>query len=495
VFKLLYGRKKRAIGRKILLGMSVVGTIIFCTPLNAQNTPQNLQTPQPIYNQAEYSYEIEQPLTTSGVTFPRIVGGTTTLQATTTPEVAPFRILGCRGETLSNYGGFRASLLTTTDRGLTLGGSVALPVLPVGVTLEPNSANVNPYLLASVNGEGRYGFALTRSTQLTTGQQYVIVLSPPAAVKTTTRRILIEILGTTGDDVRMRWTAIDGLPLVGNGATVQEITTATRNGAANDLGVIGATVSTCDDRPLTLVKSADRTAAEPGDTIAYRLVLRNTGTTEVVGGIVTDTLPLGFQLQPQTVLARKENGGTFPLTIQQNGSQVTMSLGENLLPGQSISIVYGATLSTDAVRGTGQNRAIVSGTRLDNGATLTDGPVVHNTIVRSGILQDTGTIVGRVFVDKNFDGEQQPNEPGIPNAAVYLDDGNRVTTDANGLFSVRALAVGARTGVLDLNSLPGYTLAPNRFVLERNSVSRLVRLSPGGLVRMNFGVTPTARGR
>ena len=50
---------------------------------------------------------------------------------------------------------------------------------------------------------------------------------------------------------------------------------------------------------------------------------------------------------------------------------------------------------------------------------------------------------------------------------------------------------GQRTGTLDLSSLPGYTLAPNLHFSERNSLSRLVNLAPGGLVRMNFGVTPT----
>jgi hypothetical protein len=44
---------------------------------------------------------------------------------------------------------------------------------------------------------------------------------------------------------------------------------------------------------------------------------------------------------------------------------------------------------------------------------------------------------------------------------------------------------------LDLSSLPGYTLAPNFVFIEANSQSRLVNLEPGGLVRMNFAVTPT----
>jgi hypothetical protein len=98
-----------------------------------------------------------------------------------------------------------------------------------------------------------------------------------------------------------------------------------------------------------------------------------------------------------------------------------------------------------------------------------------------------------VFDDKNFDGEQQSGEPGLPNAVIFLEDGNRITTDPNGLFSVANVLPGYRTGVLDLSSVPGYTLAPNRHFSERNSQSRLVHLAPGGLVRMNFAVTPSLK--
>ncbi|NEQ54251.1 MAG: hypothetical protein F6K11_29675, partial [Leptolyngbya sp. SIO3F4] len=72
-----------------------------------------------------------------------------------------------------------------------------------------------------------------------------------------------------------------------------------------------------------------------------------------------------------------------------------------------------------------------------------------------------------------------------------LDDGNRIIADPDGLFSMANVVSGNRVGVLDLSSLPGYTLAPNLYRLENNSQSRLVRLEPGGLVRMNFAVTPT----
>lgn len=71
-----------------------------------------------------------------------------------------------------------------------------------------------------------------------------------------------------------------------------------------------------------------------------------------------------------------------------------------------------------------------------------------------------------------------------------MDDGNRIVTDANGLFSLANVISGDRTGTIDLTSLPGYALAPNLRNIQKNSQSRLVRLSPGGMARMNFAVTP-----
>jgi hypothetical protein len=156
--------------------------------------------------------------------------------------------------------------------------------------------------------------------------------------------------------------------------------------------------------------------------------------------------------------------------------------------------VYAAQVTNDAVRGTGINRATIQGKRADNQSIVKDGPVSHKLRIRPGILSDCGTLVGRVFVDKNFDGEQQPGEPGIPNAVVYMDDGNRIVTDANGLYSLSSVLSGSRTLAIDLTSVPGYTLAPNLYFAERNSQSRLVRLAPGSLNRVNFAVTPVARG-
>jgi hypothetical protein len=160
--------------------------------------------------------------------------------------------------------------------------------------------------------------------------------------------------------------------------------------------------------------------------------------------------------------------------------------------GEALKLVYAVQLTPDAVRGTGRNSVIATAYRSDMNYRLREGPASHRLRVDSGLLSDCGTLIGRVFEDRNFDGEQQSGEPGIANAVIFLDDGNRITTDERGLFSLANVLPGYRSGTLDPLSIPGYELAPNRQFIEGNSASRLVHLAPGAMVRMNFGVMPTS---
>jgi uncharacterized repeat protein (TIGR01451 family) len=243
------------------------------------------------------------------------------------------------------------------------------------------------------------------------------------------------------------------------------------------------TTLTAGQAILELVKTADRAAAEPGDTVIYRLALRNTGTAIATNVTVTDTLPIGVRFLPQSLQGSITEGTTTtPVTLTPavvSNRTVTFTY-PSLAPKQTLNIVYAVVVTSDAVRGDGRN---VAQEPRSNIATF-------QLRIRPGILSDCGTLVGRVFVDKNFDGQQQPGEPGVPNAVVYMDDGNRITTDPNGLFSLANVISGNRTAALDLSSLPGYSLAPNRRFIESNSQSRLVRLEPGGMARLNFAVTP-----
>lgn len=234
---------------------------------------------------------------------------------------------------------------------------------------------------------------------------------------------------------------------------------------------------------LQLVKTADRAAAEPGDTVIYRLALTNTGQVPANQITITDTPPLGVRFLPESLQGALTTGNTTtPVSLPPAVSadrQITFTY-PRLAPGETLTIIYASVVTPDAVRGDGRNVAREPRSNL----------AAFQLRIRQGILSDCATIVGRVFVDKNFDGQQQPGEPGVPNAVLFMDDGNRITTDANGLFSLVNVIAGHRTATLDLSSLPGYSLAPNVKFIEGNSQSRLVRLEPGGMARMNFAVTP-----
>ncbi|OUL32282.1 hypothetical protein BV372_19355 [Nostoc sp. T09] len=247
---------------------------------------------------------------------------------------------------------------------------------------------------------------------------------------------------------------------------------------------------TASQAALEIIKTGDRSAAEPGDTVIYRLAIRNTGRSPARNLTVTDRLPLGLRFISKSL---KGSIGNTSVSITANSSAnraVTISLNPatELQPNQTLNVAYAVEVTPDAVRGTGRNLAQAQA------GTLTSNQSSHLLRIRPGIVSDCGTIIGRVFVDKNFDGEQQPNEPGVPNAVIYMDDGNRIVTDANGLFSLANVISGYRSATLDLTSLPGYALAPNNYFIERNSQSRMVKLAPSSLARVNFGVTPAFSG-
>lgn len=459
------------------------------------------QTNKRFTNQAGYTY-------TDASTGASFSGSSQVLQAG--PQlVDPLgQITGCEGEVLAAYQGFSVALYEPDASGVGLGALVSLtatelPDIPdngIAAGLAPNILNSNPFFLTN-SDRGGYNFLLDANRgQLDVGRTYILVVNPPANSIYSQRRIRISITGRTGNDVSYSATALDGLPISANGVTTLNGILNITSGATTALilAVLSVRVDICQTQSVQIVKSGDRAAAEPGDTVIYRVSVRNLSSTSLQNLTVRDTLPLGFNYVDGSARAEL-NGTTVPVAVNRVDRNLTFQFSNLTLPATTVAqnsvvnIAYAATLSPDSLRGNGQNSATVEGQRADNQQVVRDGPVFHRLRVQEGILSICGTIIGRVFIDKNFDGEQQNGEPGVPNAVIFMDDGNRITTDANGLFSIANVIAGYRTGVLDLTSLPGYTLAPNLYFIERNSQSRLVRLEPGGLVRMNFAVTPAFR--
>lgn len=477
-------------------------------PQTLPTSGQNIQSVRRLLlNRADYQYAEAQS---------RLQFQMSTVQLTSQPRslIDPLgRILGCNGAVLPDYTGFSVALYdlnpadpTGTELGnLTPLTTTELPDIPgnnVPGGLAPNRRNINPFPLSNVGSDserGVYNLLLDPNRgQIEPGRSYILVSNPPPNSIYQQRRIKLTIVGSTGAIgnrvVRYVATSLDGQPLRLTGETSFEATIVfVPNAETVGLDLLSLQLSTlmCQPNQVQIVKSADRSVAEPGDTAIYRLSVRNRADVPLTGVQLSDILPAGFRLLANSVRG-EINNQLVPVIAVVNGNTIHFSTTANIPVDQVLNIAYATQLDADAIRGTGRNSAVVNAQRQDNGFSVKAGPANHQMRVNPGLLADCGVIIGRVFDDHNFDGEQQLGEPGIPNAVVFLDDGNRITTDAEGMFSVSNVLSGYRTGVLDLTSVPGYTLAPNEKFKERRSQSRLVRLAPGSLVRMNFAVTPTS---
>lgn len=420
------------------------------------------------------------------------------------------QVRGCNGALLADYTGFRIGLYEVAGQDpahadlRTLAALTPTAAQPGGgfpVGVEPNFGNANPFALSNA-AQGTFSFLLDPSRgQLDPGHMYALVLTPPAGSDFRERRVLITVGARTGDLLAYTATSLDGEPVSATDGRMSlsryvAIQDAAHTGLA--LAALNVNLSDCQARPVQITKIGDRTAAEPGDTVIYRVGVRNRGLLPLSQVVVTDTLPVGFDLRTASV--RATNGDqAVTLDVRRQGRVATFALlaGQTVAAGQTLSIAYGALLTPSALRGNGQNSASVTARAVMtmlNGATMSDpvadGPAVYGIQVRQGILSDTGTLIGRVFEDTNEDGEQQRGERGIPDAVVVLDDSTRIVTDANGLFSVPTVTAGYHAAVLDFRSVPGFVLVRNTRFLERRGSARLIHLEPGGLARANFGLLP-----
>ncbi|NWF57919.1 MAG: DUF11 domain-containing protein [Fischerella sp.] len=485
------------------IAATFVVTSVLQFPMSAIAQVENSKPLTNFINQATYTY-------TDPSNNQKYLGASAKTQATPSPLVDPLgRILGCAGNVLPDYTGFSVAVYepdpsdpTGTELGKLLPLTrTELPDIPnnkIPGGLRPNIENSNPYFLTNTAPLGAYNFLLDPNLgQIDPGRTYIFVVNPPPNSIYKQRRIKIQILQSTGTEnnnvVRYVATSLDGQPITLTGQTQTESTVVLVSNAelqGLDLLAFEFTTNMCQPEQVQIVKTGDRATAEPGDTVIYRLSVKNLADAGLDNVVVTDKLPLGFNFLRKSVRGEID-GKPVTITAEHNGSSVVFRSDTAIPQEKVLNIAYAAQLTADAARGSGRNLASVTVLRADNRFQAKDGPASHQLRIRPGIVTDCGTLLGRVFVDKNFDGEQQPGEPGIPNAVIFMEDGNRVTTDINGLFSVANVLPGNHTGVLDLSSLPGYTLAPNRKFKERNSQSRLVRLEPGGLARMNFAVTPT----
>ena len=232
---------------------------------------------------------------------------------------------------------------------------------------------------------------------------------------------------------------------------------------------------------LTVEKIANMLVAEIGDAVQYAVRVRNVGGPTLPDVSVTDRLPLGFRyIAGSARLA--VSGAAQPLPDPAGGAGPVLTFA---IPSQAetdeVTITYRVRIGVGALQGDGINRADAA-----------SGEVRSNTaqarvIVSGGVFTTDGCVVGTIFADRNGNGLQDPDEPGVPDVHLNFEEGTTLVSDVEGKYSYCGLTPTTHVLHVDRTTLPAggeLTTSSNRNA--GNAGSLFIDLKSGEVHRADF---------
>ena len=199
---------------------------------------------------------------------------------------------------------------------------------------------------------------------------------------------------------------------------------------------------------LFIRKLADRTTAEIGEVITYKLTVRST---KIKGAAtVEDHLPAGFKLIGNTT--RVSKGGVLTAAADPAGAPGPNLVFSIQIPAfeEDVEIEYKVRVGLGADRGDGINSAQASMVRGRLRSLIAKVKVK----ISGGVFTREACIVGKVYADCNGNAVQDKGEPGLLGVTLYLEDGTSMTTDDNGQYSICGVRAVTHVLKVDGKTLP-----------------------------------------
>ncbi|MCF6324594.1 MAG: OmpA family protein [Gammaproteobacteria bacterium] len=236
---------------------------------------------------------------------------------------------------------------------------------------------------------------------------------------------------------------------------------------------------------LSLTKTANKNDVMVGDIITYTVEVKNNTSQAVEQVSIDNIIPDNFKSLDNTLL----NGapasslisnktlsldlGTLPALIDTNNNGEA-DPGETGYTRIDYQLIVGSGVTPGSYRSSAIAKDSCSTCSVSNQATA-------DVNVTTDPLFDLGTIIGKVFNDKNSNHWQDPDEPGIADAMVVLDEGTYAITDNHGRYHFPAVTPGERLLKINIASLPVGTM-------PGFNETQIISVSPGLLAKANFGV-------
>jgi uncharacterized repeat protein (TIGR01451 family) len=372
--------------------------------------------------------------------------------------------------------GARVSLVADTSTG-------ALVTLAngSGTGIDPNNENANPF---AADGGGRWSFALSHAqlgTPASPARYFLNVTAPGYRARLIETTIAPDGAGLFSLAVR----ALDGLPVAQAGSF--ELTEEQVD--IRDLAAYALNVPMFENSSLEITKSADRPSVEIGDTVTYRVELHNATPAALDGAEVRDQLPPSFHYAEGTALVEAPPAPARSVEPEVAGENTLVFRLGRIDAGGRATLVYRVRVGASAREGEQFNTASAAGT-LSTGERVSTPRARASVRVRRGLFSSQQVIIGRVYADANLNGQFDKDERGVPGVRLYLNNGQSVITDSEGLYNFPVVNEGAQVLSLDPVTLPpGYTLVETNRRDER-SWTRLLRtpLGGGAMLRQNYAL-------
>jgi uncharacterized repeat protein (TIGR01451 family) len=355
--------------------------------------------------------------------------------------------------------------------------------IPAGVGFTPNTNNDNPY---PTDAQGHFSFAFLPEQlgSQTAPARYFMKVSAQGYI---TRMLELSIHPADAGLFAMTVSALDGQPVARAGG-FELVNEAIE---INDLAAVALNIPMFEQRGLEITKSVDKPRAEIGDIVTYRIDVNNPTAAPIKDVNVHDQLPESFHYAEGTARLNTGNALDNPIEPQVNGNELVFHIGD-LDHGATARILYRVRIGANAREGRQENLAVAVGA-FPSGERSETQPARASVMVGGGAFSTRQILMGRVFEDVNgngmFDGADEP----MANVRLYLNSGQSVVTDSQGLYNFPSLGDGAQVISLDPVSLPpGLALTDGGSVSGR-SWARLLRtpLGGGALLRQNFALVRT----
>lgn len=350
-----------------------------------------------------------------------------------------------------------------------------IPLPAAGDTINPR--NADPFVTGP---DGVYAFTIPTPAAGTT-LAFDILIHAPGYLD---RKIKVLITpDASGVLYTVQLTSLDGQPLARAGS----FTLTDQSVKLTDVFSLLGNLPLFSNKPIAVTKTADRGTATPGDRVTYTVGFSSTVPTTLGTTTVVDTLPAGLAYARGT--AAVDGSPAEPVV----DGRVLRWQFDALAPGTAHTIVYACVVLPGVAAGTNLVNGVTVSGSIPGTLVGSSGAATASVLVRGGLFSDRAVITGRVFADVMNTGHFREGDRGVAGARIYLENGESVSTDAEGRFSFPGVRPGMHILRLDETSLPRdvHVAADRRIDSPRSPVRLLHGILDEGLLQdVQFALEP-----